>query len=404
MAFEYEFEYQYNVAEQKRFDTLNRTSPLGVGKFALAWCVCFAPSLLCLLWLQMWTIAATVAVFVAIASFVPLLVKFRSKPVRLERTMKLGPVGMLNSVGTARSFQKWNSVDEIIETEHSFLFSRHQRYSVLPKRVIEDSQLDGLRQQIGVWRNHPKDPHLPVEMYRSMLQTETEPGDVIWEITINREELVAVSKSKIRLVDESSFSFRDVESSRRNTRWRGPITIGIMLMLAGFLVITSLPPNRLNWASLAIFVCLNPLVLLFSLAYWIRAKGIRGIPRFHPETYRLRLLDGGWAIGNEDLVNFNAWTPQTAFFLSPKHVGIRSDFGLIHVLPAGDLGSRDGVWQFLTRAIRLKKDWLADEISDPTDSVVATVANNDPELVSDVNPYRPPTVSSPSATTDRKNN
>ena len=109
-------------------------------------------------------------------------------------------------------------------------------------------------------------------------------------------------------------------------------------MISVVLIIASLPPNKLNWASLAIFVCLNPLAMLFGSAYWIRWREIQALPHVHPESYRLRLLNGGWAIGNEELVNFTAWTERTVFYLAPQHVGIRSEFGNIHIVPAKALG------------------------------------------------------------------
>ena len=78
--------------------------------------------------------------------------------------------------------------------------------------------------------------------------------------------------------------------------------------------------------------------------------------RFHNQDYSVRLLEDGWAIGNEDLCAFNGWNQRATFFLSSDFVGIRTDFGLIHVLPVRAFGSDDGVWAFLDRAIRMKKE------------------------------------------------
>ena len=243
MRSEYEFEFQYNDAERKRHNELNVMNGIGPAKFAAIWCLCFLPSIISLLWLQMWSVALTTIAFVVAASFVPLIVKLRSqKPAEHPRTMKLTSVGTLISVGGSRGFQKWNSVDEVTESKDDFLFSRNQRYSLLPKRVIGQDQLAELRQQIAVWRNQPQDPHLPVEMYRSFFQSDhTGP---MWDVALNRDELVSASKSNsLRLVNERSFGFKDVEAASQFSKWRTQAALCFLVALAVFLIVVSLPPN-----------------------------------------------------------------------------------------------------------------------------------------------------------------
>lgn len=387
----FRFEYEYTQAERKRYDKLNAGSAVGPSLFALVWCLCFLPTVLCLLWLQLWSVASTVVVFVLVASFVPAIVNFRTRKFEHLRTTELNPVGRVESVGASRGLQKWDSVDEVIETKSDFLFSRHQRFSLLPKRVVPEDQIDMLREQVTAWRNRPKDSNIPVEMYRNIFQGEG--SSPTWEMLLTRDDLVAAAKSNsIRVVNEGTFSFKDIETVDKSSRWVTWLTMGVLFKLALVLIFASLPPNRLDWASLACFVCLNPLVLLVAMGWWIRRRGYRSIPRFNSEHYKLRLLDGGWAIGTEDVVNFNGWTERTAFYLGKECIGIRSDFAVIHVLPSRNFSGPDGKWQFLNQAIRLKNAWLSRKTNPQPDVQEAVVVDNETESVDGVNPYRSPAV------------
>lgn len=339
----------------------------------------------------MWSVAVTVLVFVLVASFVPALVKFRTRTLELPRITEFTPVGRVESVGASRGMQKWDSIDEVVETEQDFLFTRHQRFSLLPKRVIPEGQVETLRLQIMNWRDRPEDSNIPTEMYRSIFQDSS--AGPSWDMVLTRDDLLAAARSNsIRGVSERTFSFKDVEAVNKSTRWMTWLAMGVLVKLAIVLILASLPPNRLDWASLACFVCLNPLVLLFAMGWWIRQRAIKGIPRFNNEQYKLRLLVGGWAIGTEDVVNFNGWTERSVFYLGKECVGIRSDFALIHVLPARNFSGPDGIWQFLNEAIRLKKAWLSRKTNPKPDVHEAVVVDNDAQSDDGVNPYRPPAV------------
>ena len=113
---------------------------------------------------------------------------------------------------------------------------------------------------------------------------------------------------------------------------------------------------------------------------------------FHTDQYQLRLLDGGWAVGNEDLVSFNGWNERSTFYVAAEFVGIRSDAAVIHVLPVAGFGGLDGVWQFLDRAIRLKKDWLHRKSVGETDVQSAAALDNEEDRERSVNPYQSPSV------------
>ena len=151
-----QFEFEYNPAERKRYDKLNFSRAVGPATFALLWCLCFVPTALCLIWMEMWSVVITGIVFVLLASMVPAIVKFRSTTREFPRSIAFTPVGKRETVGSTRGFIKWNSLDEVIETNDDFLFSRHHRFTMLPKRVIDDQQLEALRESIKLWRNQPE--------------------------------------------------------------------------------------------------------------------------------------------------------------------------------------------------------------------------------------------------------
>ena len=90
----FQFEFEYNAKERNRIDRLNTPHSVGPGIFAVLWCLCFTPTILCLMWLQMWSVAVTCAVFVLLASMVPLWALLRGTTRdELKRKIELTPVG-----------------------------------------------------------------------------------------------------------------------------------------------------------------------------------------------------------------------------------------------------------------------------------------------------------------------
>ena len=387
----FQFEFEYNAQERKRLDHLNAPNAVGPGKFAVLWCLCFAPTVLCLLWLQMWSIVIAGVTLILMASFVPAIMKLRGTAAHeFSRSIELTPVGKRETVGDSTTFVKWNSTDEIMESEDDFLFSRNDRFSLLPKRAIDSDQFQNLRDQIGLWRNQPQSATTPLEMYQQLFQSS---DGATWMFTVSRDDLVAATKStSIRQVDDRGFNFEHVQVKKGMPGWLSMLIVVLILSVGLLLVILSLPPNRMELLPTAVFMCLNPFVLLFAVGYWIRWRGIRGVPRLKTDELNLRLFEGGWAIGNEDRVAFNKWNERSVLYLANEFIGIRSDMALIHVLPIRGFGGPDGVWQFLDRAIRLKKSWLERNSGEGTDTQTANAVDNEGEENQAVNPYRSPSV------------
>lgn len=387
----FRFEFEYNAQERKRIDHLNAPRSVGPFRFGVLWCLCFAPTVLCLLWLQMWSVVIAGITLVLMASLVPALMKLRgAAPQEFKRSMELTPVGKREIVGDSTTFVKWNATDEIIEANDSFLFCRNDRYSLLPKRVIETDLLQSLRDQIAKWRNEPKAATEPLEMYRQLflnsdLQT--------WRFVLSREDLVTATKStSIRPVNDQAFRFSDIKPKKKMPFWLSLVLVGLLLKAGLVLILASIPPNRMDLLPMVIFLCLNPFVLLFAAAYWVRWLGVKSVPRLNADELHLRLFEGGWAIGNEDLVAFNQWNERSTFYHAQEFLGIRSDLALIHILPMRGFGSADVAWQFLDRAIQLKKSWLERKSGQAMDTQTAIAVDNGEEDRQPVNPYRAPSV------------
>lgn len=381
------FEFEYNAAERKRIDRLNLPFAVGPAKFAFVWCCCFIPTVLCLLWLQMWSVVTAGAGLVIAAGLVPAITKFRSsRPREFSRQIELTAVGKHEKCGTSKTFIKWNSVDEIIETKDDFLFTRNQRYSMLPKRVIEEDQLQPLRDQVSLWRNEPAASIEPVQMYRQLFEPpdRTQP----WQFWLQRSDLETAVRSTIRPVSDSTFTYKDVVAAAKSRRWVSWLIIALLMKLALIMLLASLPPNKLSLGPMVVFLCFNPIILLVGMSLWVRRQVVRGVPRFRDEQYSIRLFEGGWAIGNEDLVAFNGWSERSVFCLAADFIGIRSDLGLIHVLPMRTFHGKDGTWQFLDRAIRLKKNWLHGKSQQEPDTQIAIAVDNEEDPVLPVNPYQ----------------
>lgn len=341
----------------------------------------------------MWSVVVAGAVLVLMAGFVPIIATLRRKPPQeFSRSIELTPVGKREKCGDSTTFVKWNSIDEVLENETDFLFTRNSRYTMLPKRAVGEDKLQMIRDQVAVWRNQPESSTEPIEMFQRLFQSGT-PASQTWKFKLTREDLIAATRSNsIRSINEATFSFKDVEATAKSRRWLSILLFGVILKVAFVLIYASLPPNRLQWLPLVLFLCFNPFILLIAMGFWIRWRGIKGVPRFTPDEYNLRLCDGGWAIGNEDLVAFNAWNHKSILYLSKECIGIRSDLALIHVMPARAFGGKDGQWQFLDQAIRLKKNWLRKKLDQGKDTQTAIELDNGEEPDQPVNPYRSPSV------------
>ena len=385
------FQFEYNANERKRIDRLNAPNAIGPAKFAVLWCLCFAPTVLCLLWLQMWSMVIVGVTLILMASFVPAIMKLRSvNAPEFLRTFELTPVGKRETIGDTNTFVKWNATDEIIETEDDFLFSRNDRFSMLPKRAIGVDQFQPLRDQIGIWRNQPEAATSPIDMYRQLFQST---DSHTWTFMLSREDLVTATKStSIRLIDDKTFSFGNLKIKKGVPGWLSILIVVVILTAAMLLIFASLPPDDTDLLPKVIFLCLNPFALLFAVGYWIRWRGIRGVPRLKTDELNVRLFEGGWAIGNEDRCAFNKWNERSVLYLANEFIGIRSDLALIHVLPIRGFNGPDGVWQFLDRAIRLKKSWLERNSGEGTDTQTANAVDNEGEENQAVNPYRSPSV------------
>lgn len=387
----FQFEFEYDAKERMRIDRLNAPHAIGPGVFAVLWCLCFMPTILCLMCLQMWSIAITCAVFVLAASLVPLWALLRgTTPDELKRKIELTPVGKGETVGDSTTFVKWNLTDEVIESETDFLFCRNDRYSLLPKRVIEAEQMQALRDSIALWRNQPEGSTEPIEMYRELFQTA---GSETWKFQLSRDDLVTATKSiSTRLVQDKTFNIQNVQFKKGLPRWLSFLVFALIMKAGLWLMIASIPPNRMDWLPMVIFLCFNPFVLLIAVGYWARRRGIRNLPRLAPAELSLRLFDSGWAMGNEDLAVFHKWNERSVFYVAKEFIGIRSDLSIIHILPNRGFNGIDGIWQFLAGAIRLKKNWLDQNSKEGTDTQKVNAVDNEDQPDQPVNPYGSPSV------------
>ena len=150
-------------------------------------------------------------------------------------------------------------------------------------------------------------------MFRELFQDDSKQGSGKWSFQLKRSDLVKAVNSTVRPVDDAIFSMKDVESTRKSYRWVRILFLGLLIKLALILILFSLPPNRTELAPLIVFLCLNPIVLLFGMGLWVRRRAASGVPRFHDQQYSVRLFEGGWAIGNEDMCAFNGWNERSIF-------------------------------------------------------------------------------------------
>lgn len=403
------FTFTYNSKDRKQLDRLNHREWFGPLGFAGMWVICFIPTVIGLVVLQLWTILLTVLVLVGISGLVPLLTpKLNLNRREPLRSIELTSVGKRETCGDSTSMLKWKSIDEVFESQHAFLFSRNQRYSLLPKREIKDEQLQPLRDFIAQSRNQPASANEPLAMYRSLF--EPAESQQTWRFDLTQADLAASLRSPMLPIEESLFQYHVVAAAMKRRGYGAMFVLPTICLLAVFLIATSIPVAVVDLQfSVGVFSVVAPFVMMVLAAKWLLRKAARKMPYVRDEGYRVRLFAGGWAMGNGDVVAFHGWNDRAIFFLSRVFVGIRTDYGLVNLMPIRGFGSGDdglGVYNFLARAIELKGqrmrvDSSADTIAPLQSNIpIATVISADDRF--ERNPYEPPVADS-SLTASRDN-
>lgn len=361
------FEFTLNEQERKKLERINRGRPVGPLHFMLIIIGCFLPSILGVAWLQMWEILAVGGTLVLLASLIPLLRSLqirKPKPHKsLPRSIELTPVGMAVGHGNSHWFVKWNHVEDLLEMEDGFLFGRQSRFTLLPLRVITEAgeSVDQVRDSIGQYRNVPENPNEPIEKYQRLFAGRS----LIfkWNYEIERHDLVKATTSTLVPVHEKSFEYKEVTRSGTQSSLVVKIVIGLMILIAGALIVTSLP-NVKN-QTLILAICFVPFLLLIGAAALIRRRAIRNLPLIRREAYEIGLFQDGWASGNENVCTFHKWQKDTRFFLLPDFVGIRIESGVVNIIPKRAIGENPAVFDFVSLAIRLKREALGEASGKP---------------------------------------
>ncbi len=345
--------------------------------------------------MQMWTILATAAVLVAMSAMVPVLtpkrLKTSSPP---DRTVALSAVGLRTTCGATVSSMKWASVEEVLESEDGFLFGRRQRYTMLPKRVLNENQVQEVRDFIASSRNQPALANEPLKMYRQLFGASE--LQQTWQFNLTQNDLVAATRNHMLPIDERTFNHRVIESTLGKPKLWPVFVIAVIVLFALLLIVSSLPRGAPSQQTVVgIVLVAIPFVMMLIAAKWLRWNAGRKMPLLQEEGYFLRLFAGGWAIGNEDLVTFHGWSRATDFFLSRFFIGIRSDHGLTNIVPIRafmDGTDKLGVYNFLAQAIELRQDWLKKQYSRATkpQQSAPPAPNRHADSSAEINPYRTP--------------
>lgn len=375
------FEFELNEQEQNTLDRLNRGSAIGPVNFLLIVLACFLPSLVGLMYLQMWGVLLVGATIMLMAGLVPALMTLRKKSASpaLPRSVMLTPMGLMETHASSRSILKWNHVDDLMEINDGFAFGRHARFTLLPKRIIEQQgeSIQVVRDLLARYRNVPERPNEPVELFRERFSGQN--SGQVWHYNIERNDLRGLFQSALMPVSETEFAYREVLNSDKKTTNRSAIFLLVLLVLALLLVASSIPQSTEN-VSLLMAICLVPFMLMVGAAIWLRKRSFRNLPMIRKESYRVGLFHDGWAAGNADVCTFHRWCKGTRFFLSRGFIGFRIESGVINIVPRRAIGENQEVFDFVRLAMKLKQESLLRESgsSEFGDVPMATLSGSDP--------------------------
>lgn len=393
------FEFQLEQEEKDYLNKLNKvrmTTPLKlIGVITAA----VSPSILILVLLESWFVLGLAILFVSILLWTGVR-QLQRPPAKVDRGIALSPTAITETVGKARTTIKWDRVDDIRESRFGFLFERKDRFSLLPRRVMDSTQADEVREFLLKIRNEPENGHLPLPEFNDYFIHRD--GGEAHRYKYRDDDVGNNFAPLIVRINPKELSVNDVARRMKPRKnWFRFALLALSVVPLG--ILTSMAMHNHDFSAGLMIVALTfPFLFLFGGSLFERWITRRNLPRIPREENVVRILTDGWAVGDENAVSFSRWSKSTEFFLSQTFVGIRSESQIVQLIPVRAFFSSDAqkgprskqqrredataVFNFLQNAINAwREQILEDERETATDPATVQAETGNPYQAPNLN-------------------
>ena len=296
---------------------------------------------------------------------------------------------------------KWHQFEQIQEARDAFRMFRMSRFTILPKRVVNDQlnaeQAEILKQFLTTAIDRPKST-APVSLYTDMIESESQ--FPVYRFRYHQEDMDRAVRSKFALANttgESPDSNAGSGASRKLWWFWAMVAIMICVAIYRVGVQTPLPiqgslsgglageldRDQVTFLSNGILLAVGwflPLILVLVVIKLARLV-VNRQASFPDEEIAVRLTNSGWIAGNEDGALHFDWRDVDAIFDSQHFFGFKTINRLMNVIPKRIFADTNDARSFLSQAVEMQKRSQYEKAH--SDVPVATIVETG-------NPYQSP--------------
>ena len=362
--------FRFDNDEYKQYRELNRTVATPRWKiYSLAF-VCLVPSFCLILGTNsLIAILAAVTILLLVLGFA-IISAIGDKPLadKHDHLLTIDQSSLSESHSHSQTDTRWDYYDAFEESDTFYLLGRLDRFTAIPKRAVEDIQVNELVsycQQVPI-DNDTADPQRPpVTLYAKLFPPENQ--FEVFPFAYKPDDLASAMSDPLKVVDFSGKQDRDKQSdSKPRKRQKMLGTFWLVAFSAILIYIITTAPSRSpleeRWtASQIIFLILAiamPFLLMKGLNRWIRSRQKQNTARVPTEPIKMQLMPNGWAIGNPKSCQFFDWRDVQAFYQNKFCFGFHTFNDLVQIIPKRVFAGQEESERFLDQAIGLRREYL----------------------------------------------
>lgn len=361
--------FRFDNNEYKQYRELNRTVATPRWKiYSLAF-LCLVPSF-CLILGTSSPIAILAAGTILISVLgLAIIAAIGDKPLadKHDHLLTINQSSFSESQSHSQTDTRWDYYDVFEESDSFYLLGRLDRFTAIPKRSVEDIQVDQLVSYCQqVTPNDTVDPQQqPVALYDKLFPSENQFD--VFHFTYQPDDLASALSEGMKVVDFSGKQDSDNQSGSKSFKRQKMLGTFWLLAFCAILIyiITSAPsqtPLAERWtASQIVFLVLaivSPFLLMKWLNRWIRSKQKQNTAHVPTDPLSMQLMPEGWAIGSPKSCQFFDWRDVKAFYQNNFCFGFHTFNDLVQIIPKRIFADQEESERFLDQAISLRREHL----------------------------------------------
>lgn len=365
--------FRFTDSEYRQFRRLNRTDTTPHWKRYLLALLCLLPSFFLILGTKSLIAILAAATILISVLVIAIAAAVGDKTVvdKHDHVMTFDQLTALESHSYSRCESHWDYYDSFEQNESFYLLRRLDRFTAIPKRVIQDSQLDEFTtycKQIGNEAGPGSEIKSAVPLFNEFFTTSNQ--FEIFQFAYQADDLTAAMSEQLQLVDLSNNRVSSDSTNGKNSKpmprqavlgtfWLVVFGVVLLFVISG---LGQIPPSQ-QWTlwqfACVVLAIILPFKLMKWLNLWFRARQKKRAPvRVPNQPISMRLMPSGWAIGNPQGCQFFDWRDVEAFYQNRFCLGFHTSNDLVQVIPRRIFSTQDASQQFLDRAVSLRREHL----------------------------------------------